>query len=157
MLLRFKWKDVAVHSKVIYWMRWQSSQSHMQPTMAALLYVSLCISYTQPPERKTLTLTFIYLLYPLCQPWKLHLVPIDKNTQNICRLEQRPSLQIFKSLQIFIPAACTTRCPLVSSPLPSDSPAVAGCFAWAHGCSRKLWTGCLLCSRRRHTVGRRWF
>lgn len=48
---------------------------------------------------------------------------------------------------IFIPAACTIHCPLVPSPLPSDSPAVAGCFASTRGCTHKLWTGCLLCSR----------
>lgn len=49
----------------------------------------------------------------------------------------------------FTPAACTARCPLVSSPLLSGSPAAAGCFAWVPGCSRRLSTGCLLCSWER--------
>lgn len=47
----------------------------------------------------------------------------------ICRLGHTP---------VFIPAVCTTHCPFVSSPPPSDSPAAAGCFASALGCSHKL-------------------
>lgn len=58
---------------------------------------------------------------------------------NICRQEHR---------WILIPAACTSHCPLVSCPLPSHSPAVAGCFASGLGCSHRLWTGCPLCSVR---------
>lgn len=93
---------------------------------------------------------FIYLLHPTTSKEDFDIIihrpslPIIEVLEtsldaNICRLEHRV---------IFIPAACTTHCPLVSSPLPSDSPAAAGCFASAHGCSRTLWTGCLLCSGR---------
>lgn len=61
-----------------------------------------------------------------------------------------------KQRMILVPAACTAHCPFVSSPLPLDSPAVAGCSASDHGCSRRLWRGCLLCSRGTETPSHSW-
>lgn len=55
-------------------------------------------------------------------------------------------LEIDSRRPILLPAACTTHCPLVSSPPPSSPPAVARCSASNRGCSHRLWTGCPLCS-----------
>lgn len=51
------------------------------------------------------------------------------------------------------PVASAARCPSPPAPPPCSSPAVAGCSDAALGCSRRLWTGCLLYSRnnREHT------
>lgn len=51
------------------------------------------------------------------------------------------------------PVAWAARCPSPPAPPPCSSPAVAGCSDAALGCSRRLWTGCLLYSRnnREHT------
>lgn len=88
------------------------------------LIISDCISVLHRPTSKE---DFYIIIHRPSLP--IIVAPETSLDANICRLEHR---------RIFIPAACTTHCPLVSSPLPSDSPAVAGCFASAHGCSRKL-------------------
>lgn len=44
------------------------------------------------------------------------------------------------------PAASAAHCPSPPAPPPCSSPAAAGCSAAAPGCSRRPWTGCLLCS-----------
>lgn len=70
----------AFRSKLIYSMQRQSSQTHMQPTMAALLYITLFICNTRPPQRKIFTLPFIDFLCPLLKHWELHLRLSDIHT-----------------------------------------------------------------------------
>jgi len=43
---RLEREDVAMRSKLIYSVQWQSSQAHMEPAVAALLFVTL---YPQQP------------------------------------------------------------------------------------------------------------
>ncbi len=111
---------------------------------AEAIFIDTCAAH----DGRLIIQEFIYLLCPTTSREDSNIIihrpslPIievleTSHDANICGLEHRV---------IFIPAACTTHCPLVSFPPPSDSPAAAGCSASALGCSRKLSTGCLLCS-----------
>lgn len=94
--------------------------------MDAVLYMTLLIGCFQPPQRRTSFFNHSWTPY------------------NFALSQKSPC----RSLGWVIPAACIAHCPLVSSPPPSGSPAAAGCFAGALGCSHRLWTGCLPCSAR---------
>ena len=83
--------------------------------------------------------SFIYLQHPTASKEDFDII-IHRPSSIIQVLQTSLEANIWRREHwlIFIPAACTTHCPLVSSPPPSDSPAVAGCFASALGCSRRL-------------------
>lgn len=83
---------------------------------------------------------FIYLLHPTTskEGFESSFIGLFLCILELIETSLEATFAGSKQGPISVPAACTTHCPLVSSPLPSDSPAVAGCFAAGHGCSHKL-------------------